>query len=390
TLQPLGELRGQLQTARAHRFVAALSGAQQVPPVATAGSGQLEALLYEPEHRLVYFAVTSGLGAVLSAELRLAPAGSNGPLVASLTGAAAGGAAFCGATDRLTASAAAALLANDVYLTVKTSSHPNGEVRGQLERDIGPFVGALSGLQVVPPIATPASGGVQVAVRPDGSVVVDGGFTPMLGTPLAVEVRNAPPGSNGPLVFSVPWHGASFSGTHTPTAPQLNDLLAGNWYCVIESTAHRQGELRAQLLVGARPTTFGGGCTGSNGRRPMIGARQGAVIGTPFSMDLFAVGANAIALLAFGPERDTFGGAAPLPLAAQTVGVPAPSCYLLLEPQLLVAALADASGCASLGLDLPVDPALRGSRHCAQWFVLDGPANQAGLVASNALYFVIE
>jgi hypothetical protein len=389
TLLPLGEVRGQIVAARANRFRAALGGSQVVPPVTTTATGQLEAIFYEPERRLVYFLSNAGVGTVLGVDLRRAAIGNNGPLVAALDGQAQNGVDFCGATGRLGAADTAALLGNDCYLQVRTAATPTGELRGQLERDIGPFVGALSGAQVVPATPSTAAGGVQVTVRPDGAVRIDGSFTTLVGAPTAVEVRQAPPLSNGPLVFTVPLAGASFTGTHTPTQPQLNDLLAGNWYVTVASSTYRQGELRGQLLVGARPTTFGRGCVGAHGRRPKIGARQGAVIGAPFSMDLFAAGSGQIALLGFGAERDQF-AALPLPLMAASVGVAAPGCALLLMPQLFEARVTDVAGCARVALDVPVVPSLRGSRHVAQWLVLDGAANPAGLVASDALSLVIE
>jgi len=389
TLQPLGEVRGQIVTSASSRFRAQLTGAQQVPPVATAATGQLEAFFYEPERRLVYFLVNVGVTSVLGADLHRAAVGNNGPLVTALDGLAANGIDFCGATDRLSAVDAGALLGNDVYVNLRTAASPTGELRGQLERDLGPFVGGLSSNQVVPPTPSTAVGGVQVAVRPDGTVAVGGAFSALLGTATAVEVRRAPPLSNGPLVFTVPLSGQSFSGTHVPTSPQLNDLLAGNWYVTVNSSAHRQGEVRAQLLVGSRPTTYGRGCTGSNGKRPKIGARQGAVIGAPFSMDLFAANPNQIALLGFGPERDQFATLS-LPLPAPQAGVAAPGCTLLLAPQLLEPRVTDVSGCATVALTLPVAPNLRGSLHCAQWIVLDPSANAAGLTSSDALYFAIE
>lgn len=389
TLLPLGEIRGQIVPSRANRFRAALAGTHVVPPVTTTATGEMEALFYEPERRLVYFLATSGLASPQGAELRRAAEGSNGPLVAVLDGQTASGAGFCGATPRLSATDAAALLGNDCYVQVPSSSAPSGELRGQLERDIGPFVGTLAGAQVVPVTPSTAVGGVQVTVMPDGTVSIDGSFSPLVGTATAVEIRVAPPLSNGPLVFAAPIAGSKFSGSHQPSQAQLTDLLAGNWYVTVKSSVYRQGELRAQMLVGSRPTTFGRGCPGSHGGEPKIGARQGAAIGTPFSMDLFAAGSARISLLAFGSERDQFASLL-LPLPAPSVGVAAPGCTLLLAPQLLEARLSDASGCASFALAMPLLPNLRGSRHVAQWFVLDAAANAAGLIASDALTFTIE
>ena len=115
---------------------ATLVGANQVPPVATAGSGTAHITINSGHDELCFQVTVSNLsGPPLFAHLHRGPAGTNGPIVVpfvppfafSATGTAQG----C-------VSVADSLL-NDIrsdpggfYVNVHTAQHLGGEVRGQL------------------------------------------------------------------------------------------------------------------------------------------------------------------------------------------------------------------------------------------------------------------
>ena len=115
---------------------ATLLGANQVPPVATAGSGTAQ-ITINPGHDEICFTVTVSdlTGPALAAHIHRGPAGTNGPIVVpfvppfafSATGTAQG----C-------VSVADSLLNNirsdpgGFYVNVHTAQHLGGEVRGQL------------------------------------------------------------------------------------------------------------------------------------------------------------------------------------------------------------------------------------------------------------------
>src|SRR5579871_3549080 len=83
-------------------FTVALSGAQQVPPVQTAGTGTAD-LTYDPATQVVTWSITySGLAS---------------PITGKAT---------------LTAAQAKQFAAGEWYINIHTKDHPAGEIRGQV------------------------------------------------------------------------------------------------------------------------------------------------------------------------------------------------------------------------------------------------------------------
>jgi hypothetical protein len=115
-------------------FKVALTGAQQVPPVTTAGGGTAD-LTWDPSTRVVTWSVTySGLsGPVTMAHFHgPAASGKNAPVVVWLTkkGSPVEGPITGQAT--LTPQQAEQFTAGDWYINVHTKNHPGGEIRGQV------------------------------------------------------------------------------------------------------------------------------------------------------------------------------------------------------------------------------------------------------------------
>ncbi|MCK5942374.1 MAG: CHRD domain-containing protein [Planctomycetes bacterium] len=386
---PGGEIRGQVVPSASTRFTGRLEGSQEVPPVATGGTGTVVAYAHEPENRVVYMVETSGLGNVIAAHFHQAPAGSNGPVIVPLNGV---GGTYCGVSDRLSESEMNALFADGVYCNVHTGAFPGGELRGQLIKDQGDhFVAEISNAPTVPNTGSPGIGGARLVLGADGVLTFDGRFSGLVGSPTVAHVHVAPPGSNGPVVFGLSISPGDFlSGTHTPTPAQLSALRAGNWYVNIHSTTNPGGEIRGQLMPASLPTTYGGGCLGSNGVRPQIGATGFASIGSRFTIDLYGSIPSTIAIFSFGASRDQLTPTVPLPIVLTALGIASPRCYVQASPDVLLSNLVNPFGCASQDILVPLNPALRGSDHYCQYYVLDGNANPGGFVASNALTFTIQ
>ena len=120
--------------AAAMSFDVRLSGAEQIPPVATKGSG-LAHLTFDPASRKLTWNVTcenlssevtmahfhgpAGMGKNAGVKLWLSKKGSavNGPITGEAT---------------LSEADAKEMMAGDWYINVHTKDHPGGEIRGQV------------------------------------------------------------------------------------------------------------------------------------------------------------------------------------------------------------------------------------------------------------------
>jgi uncharacterized surface protein with fasciclin (FAS1) repeats len=147
---PSGEIRGQLLPAEAAPapdadFTAALSGAEQVPPVETEAQGSATATLDDAGTTLTLSGSYTGLSSALqevggsAAHIHEAPRGENGPVVVPLTitpdetdplsGTFAGTATIGEGEGEL---APETLAANGYYINIHTVDNPDGELRGQI------------------------------------------------------------------------------------------------------------------------------------------------------------------------------------------------------------------------------------------------------------------
>jgi hypothetical protein len=114
---------------------AVLVGANQVPPVATAGSGTAQVTINPGHDELCFVVAVSGLtGPAVAAHIHHGPAGVNGPIVVPFDPPFA----FTNGTLQGCVSVADSLL-NEIrsdpgafYVNVHTPLHLGGEVRGQL------------------------------------------------------------------------------------------------------------------------------------------------------------------------------------------------------------------------------------------------------------------
>jgi hypothetical protein len=144
-----GEIRGQLRLSTGVGRTANLTGAQEVPPVATPATGTGSCVLTSAG--VEYDITIEGLlGTFQLAHFHDAPAGVNGGVVKTITGSFSGftatGVWAAGDAEPLTPARIARYLTGDLYLNVHTSSFGNGEIRGQLRSPsvvgIGPVASA--------------------------------------------------------------------------------------------------------------------------------------------------------------------------------------------------------------------------------------------------------
>lgn len=115
-------------------FTVPLSGAQQVPPVKTSGSGTAH-LTYNAGTRKVTWSISyHGLSSPVTMAHFHGPAakGKNGPVEVWLTHKGKTVSSPIKGSATLTQAQAKQFLAGDMYINVHTKDHPSGAIRGQV------------------------------------------------------------------------------------------------------------------------------------------------------------------------------------------------------------------------------------------------------------------
>jgi hypothetical protein len=129
-----GMAYGGLAWAAPESFSVDLTGAQQVPPVQTAGTGTAD-LTYDPATRVVTWSITySGLSGPATMAHFHGPAakGKNGPVLIWLSTKGSPAPSPITGKATLTPAQAKEFTAGDWYVNVHTAAHPAGEIRGQV------------------------------------------------------------------------------------------------------------------------------------------------------------------------------------------------------------------------------------------------------------------
>lgn len=261
---------------------AQLRGTQERPTqVATAATGAVTVTVTNST-TLHLDINTQNLVGVTSATLNVGKPGSNGPAIFTLY-TATGNSAFPSSFHQdLTAATLipqptaginsfsnavnAVTVTGNTYVNISTQANPGGELRGQI--GAASFSVTPVGKAVVPIVITTATATATVQLNSKQTVLtvtVTGG--PGLQNVSHIGIYIAPPGGNGPQLFTVFDSTADgvFPGTATRTftttdlqmqtasgvttyADAVNAFLSGNTYLQISTTAHSSGELRAQLI----------------------------------------------------------------------------------------------------------------------------------------------
>lgn len=123
------------------RFSSQLSGGQEVPPVATDGSGSGNVTLAANRNSLAYeFRVENLSSPATAAHFHRGAQGVNGPVVKTLNLHSLGHNNYrltgtwtsTDTSEPLTNSLVQDLLNNNIYINVHTTDYPNGEIRSQV------------------------------------------------------------------------------------------------------------------------------------------------------------------------------------------------------------------------------------------------------------------
>ena len=270
-----GEIRGQVTVESDDALAGVLSGAQEVPAVATSASGLGVFTLSQDQERLKFRVVVAGLsGAITGAHFHIAGPGANAPVALNLTPFLTGNVlegeiSSQGATPLLTSALRTALVQGGVYINFHTAANPGGEIRAQVlpERRVLPLDARFDGAQMLPAVATTASAvSVGRLVGTLDTVRVQVAYTGLSGPPVdlrfyagGVGAGNTPANLVG-TVPVVPGVGGNTVGnviTFEITAPTLtpalaNLLLNAGINAVLTTAANPNGEIRGQVIRLAR------------------------------------------------------------------------------------------------------------------------------------------
>ncbi|HCN36749.1 MAG TPA: hypothetical protein DIS94_03435 [Bacteroidetes bacterium] len=260
---PNGEIRGQVNLSAGTSFIARLDGMQENPSVMTNAKGTANIILTSVGSvGLVYNISVNGLsGAITGAHFHYGFIGQNGPVVKDITMDISGnnitGVWRTSGTGALVDSLILALFSNRLYLNIHTAANPNGEIRGQIFLDAGTgLTSNLDGMQEVPPVMTNAKGTGSYTLTDYGlyfDITVNG----LSGPIQAAHFHNAATGMNGPVVRDLATFisGNSIRGLWKSNDAQplstnlLKEILNGNIYVNIHTSANPNGEIRGQVTL---------------------------------------------------------------------------------------------------------------------------------------------
>ena len=272
---PTGEIRGQVTVESDDALAGVLSGAQEVPAVATNATGLGVFNLSQNQETLKFRVVVDGLsGPITGAHFHIAGPGANAPVALSLGNFLTGNVlegeiSSQGSSPQLTPALLAALVQGGVYINFHTTANPTGEIRAQVLplRRVLPLDARFSGTQMVPVVTSSASA-VAIArlVGTLDTVRVQVAHTGLSGPPVDLRFYAANAGvanTAANLIGTVPivtGAGGNAVGnviTFEIMAPILtpafvNLLLNTGINAVLTTAANPNGEVRGQVLRLAR------------------------------------------------------------------------------------------------------------------------------------------
>lgn len=250
-----------------------LTGAQEVPAVATSATGQGTAVISADGSTVTYIVTYGGLsGTVNAAHIHTGAAGVAGgvilPLVpgpSPMTGTLTAANFVASGAVTTFAQAVAAIRAGTTYFNLHTTANPGGEIRGQILAAGDAYFAALNGTQEVPVVSSSGSGSGLAVISADGSTVTYlVRYSGLSGPVNAAHFHTGVAGVSGGVILPLvagpsPMSGtltsANFaaSGSVTSFAEAVAAIRAGATYFNLHTTAHPGGEIRGQIGVTVAP-----------------------------------------------------------------------------------------------------------------------------------------
>ncbi len=246
-----------------------LSPTQEVEEVSSLATGTGVLTLNTDRGDLSGVLTVSGVTATM-AHIHAGTAGTNGDVIVNLT-------PISGQTNQyrvpdntvLTRAQIDAFKAGGLYLNVHSAAFPNGELRGQINREVQ--LARLSGLQELVQNKSTATGLGVIAVDPD-SKRADVSITYAGLTPTMAHLHTGAIGTKGDVLIDMAAAGAGqYTGSQVLTDAQLADFRAKRQYFNVHSAAFPDGEIRGQIGYQARIASM----TGAEENPPVVTASTG-------------------------------------------------------------------------------------------------------------------
>lgn len=281
TLNPNGEIRGQLYRTAREGYSYDLTGGQEVPAAMTNGVGVGIISVDRNQTNAHYMFVVDNLsGPISGAHLHNAAIGANGGVVFDLTSAFEKKNNYDGAFGYWTSKSSTAFqtanslqLRNETnYINIHTAAYAGGELRGQADRGFASFfdnvvdngklpfdpsfngqmlfTARLSGANEVPSVNTDATGVVGVLISADfKTVTINATFSKLSSAFTGAHIHEASAGANGGVVADLSSfvNGNQIKGELTSL--DLEKLAMGMYYLNIHSEDFPNGEIRGQLAL---------------------------------------------------------------------------------------------------------------------------------------------
>jgi CHRD domain len=233
--------------ASTQQFNASLSGEQEVPPTASGALGT-GTLSFDPSTRSIIGSIVLDGMTANAAHIHPAEVGANGPIIVPLTETTPGTWSVPSGTT-LTEAQASALTAGGLYFNAHSTANPNGEIRGQIGRDV--FAAQLSAAQEVPVNQSSATGTGVLSFDP-ASKKFSARLTVTGIAATAAHIHTGPVGTSGPILFplteTAPGSGVWVSAANeTMNDAEIAVLKAGGLYFNAHSAALSNGEIRGQI-----------------------------------------------------------------------------------------------------------------------------------------------
>ncbi|MDX1481030.1 MAG: CHRD domain-containing protein [Woeseiaceae bacterium] len=254
---PDGALRGQILPAGVELARVDLTPEQVASPGTSTASGRAWITFDGNATTITVHAVTADLDDAVSAEVRRAFAGADGPVIATLAQDPADADHWSFDTSDLTTELEAAAAGGELYLLVASTTEPDGAIRGQyLPEGFELVITDLDDAAVVMGASARSlalAGRVMTTIGADALVSHANLFT--IPDAAAVELRQAPAGQNGPLLTS--YEPDSGDATHWMlTDVTIDGLLAASLdnrtlYVQVATAAAPEGAARGQIVTAA-------------------------------------------------------------------------------------------------------------------------------------------